>query len=413
MATKIKKSAMTDNCGIVWSDNETDPAYNYNIMSYIYDSGGDSGETITTKAPEYPNLLVTRGEKVFISGYWNATDATNKSLSWLELNKYNGLTILSDNFVPLIQCTYRFTFNGFISNSDSSVYAPYTCLWNVSIKYDNEEISSITQQQINGSFSHSFTGYESQMPSQVTFTANGYYQPIIIDLVSTDFTENDSYMDCTINVRNALALKDTNQQFTISLKDSSGTPTTGSVYIMDSSGRTLASSASNSSHTITVNNINVAKSTHPALAKVIWSNGDEEVFDLNINTPYDISLTFYQPEEYDYFSFNGSITFEGNSINDSYAHLSITPVIMFQDDGGRDTSISDYMIEINLPEFSLNGIDYNPDWDLDSSYLDIELVYNSNTYQKTVSFGMANDESSGKYAAYDFGEIDFTSDDWV
>lgn len=403
MATKIKKSAMTNNYNIVWSDDENADAYK--IMSYIYDSGG----TITDIAPGKSNLFVTCGEKIFISGYWKEEDTVP---SWLELNKYNGLTILSDNFEPLIQCTYRFTFNGFLTSSSSSVYAPHTCLWEASFKYGDEEISSITPQQINGSFSHSFAGYKSQMPSKVTFTANGYYQPIIIDLVSTDFTENDSYMDCTINVRNALALKDTNQQFTISLKDSSGTPTTGSVYIMDSSGRTLASSASNSSHTIRVNNITVDKYGHPAKAKVIWDNGDEEVFDLNITTPNDISLTFYQPEEYDYFSFNGSITFEGNSINDNYAHLSITPVIMFKT-GAQDDSISDYMIEINLPEFNLSGIDYNPDWDLDSSYLDIELVYNNNTYQKRLNFGEATDESNGKDAIYNFGEIDFTSDDWV
>lgn len=408
MATKIKKSAMTDNYDIVWSEN--DPAYNYNIMSYIYDSAG----TITTKAPEYPNLFVTCGEKVFISGYWNATAATNNSLSWLELNKYNGLTILSNAFEPPIQCTYRFTFNGFISNSDSSVYAPHTCLWQASIKYGNEEISSITPQQINGSFSHSFTGYTSRKPDSVTFTdTSGYYRSFTIDLISNDFTENDSYMDYTKNVRNELVLKDNDQQFIISLKDSSGAPTTGSVYIINSSGGTLASSTSNlPNHTITVNNITVNKSRHPARAKVIWSdNNSEEVFDLNITTRNDMSLTFQQSEEYDYFSFNGSITFEGNSINDTN-HLSITPVIMFRT-GTQDTSVSDYMIEINLPEFNLSGIDYDPDWDLDSSYLEIGLEYNGNNYQKTVYFGEATDESSGKDAIYNFGEIDFNSDDWV
>lgn len=407
MATKIKKSAMTNNYNIVWSDDENADAYK--IMSYIYDSDG----SITDITPEESNLFVTCGEKIFISGYWKEEDTVP---SWLELNKYNGLTILSNDFVPLIQCTYRFTFNGFMTSSSSSVYAPHTCLWEASFKYDNEEISSITPQQINGSFSHSFTGYKSQMPSSVIFTdTSGYYKQFTINLKSGNFMENDSYMDCTIAVGNALTLKDTNQQFTIYLKNSSGTSTTGSVYIMDSSGGTLDSSTTDSSGmaTIEVNNITVAKSTHPAKAKVIWSNGDEEVFDLNITTPNDISLTFYQPEEYDYFSFNGSITFEGNSINDSYAHLSITPVIMFQDDGGQDTSISDYMIEINLPEFNLSGIDYNPDWDLDSSYLDIELVYNNNTYQKRLDFSEATDESSGKDAIYNFGEIDFTSDDWV
>lgn len=398
MATKIKKSAMTslDECNV-----KTD----YNIMSYVYDSTGE----ITTNIPDYPNLFVTRGEKVFISGYWNEDDV---DLSWLELNRDNGLTILSDDFESLIPCTYYFTFEGFMTDLESSVYAPHTCLWQTTIDCDGEEIV-IDPQTINGSFDYSFSGYMNQMPSSVSFTdTSGYYRSFTINLDPDDFVIRNSAVSCLIDV-NELSLSRTSQSFTISLKDSYGSTTTGGVYIMNSNGSVLAYSTSNLSiHDITVNGITTDKSTHPARVEVHWSNGgNEEVFDLNITTPNAISLTLQQPsEEYEYFSFNGSITFEGNSIidSDSYAHLSITPVI----NGSSDTSMSDSIV-ISLPDFYLETYEYDPDWDLESSYLDIELVYNGNNYQKTVYFSEAEEMSEGKYLTYEFGVIDFNSDDWI
>lgn len=404
MATKIKKSAMTDKYHV-----ETD----YNIMSYIYDSAGTI--VTATDPPMYPNLFVTRGEKVFISGYWN-----EDNLSWLELNRDNGLIILSSNFVPLTPCTYRFTFNGFMTSSTSSIYAPHTCWWRASIKDGDEEIASITPRQINGSFSYSFSGYTSRKPDSVTFTdTSGYYQSFTIDLVSTDFTKNDSYMDCTINVSGKLVLLDNNQLLTISLTNSSGASTTGRVYIMNPYGSVVASSSTNSDkHEILVTGITVNKSTHPARAKVIWyNNNSEEVFDLNITTPNDITssspLTLQQTA-YGQLTLTGWVTFEGDDIQDGYDQLLITPVIKRQNGTeNTDHSIPSSSIEFEYPYFHLYDYPYNLAWDwyLDGSELIVSLVHNYTSYSKTISFFDAGITISGNSVTYDFGQIDFNSND--